>query len=110
MYLKKYNVTCKDLRTWNANIIFLKNVKHELELWNKDQTSELKIRKKIIRESLKKTASSLHHTPAICKSSYIYKDILNKIEDNDIIINKLVNENIKVEKLLFELLKKNRNI
>jgi DNA topoisomerase IB len=110
-YLEEFNITTKDLRTWNANIIFLKNLKKEIEnldkkYYEENNEKKIKIKKKIIRDAIKLTSSSLHHTPAICKSSYIYKDILNKIENNDIIINKLLNENIKVEKLLFELLKK----
>jgi len=113
-YLEEFNITTKDLRTWNANIIFLKNLKKEIEnlddKW-KDEENILKknkLKKEFIRDAIKLTSISLHHTPAICKSSYIYKDILNKIEDNDILINKLVNDNIKVEKLLFELLQDKR--
>ena len=30
-YLKKYKITSKDLRTWNANIIFIKNLKHHID-------------------------------------------------------------------------------
>lgn len=84
-YLEIFKVTCKDLRMWNANVIFLKNLKNELEL---DSTSD---RKKLIRSAIKKTAVSLHHTPAICKSSYIFKKIIEDIEKNDNIINQLVN-------------------
>jgi len=105
-YLEEFDITTKDLRTWNANIIFLKNLKNEFKKLDPTYYEENKIKKKIIKEALKKTALSLHHTPAICKSSYIYKDILNKIENNNIIINKLLNENIKIEELLCKLLKK----
>jgi len=114
-YLEEFNITTKDLRTWNANIIFLKNLKKEIEnLDNKYSDEEniikkIKFKKKFIRDAIKLTSTSLHHTPAICKSSYIYKDILNKIENDDILINKLINENIKVEKLLFEILQDNKN-
>jgi len=92
-YLKIYNITCKDLRMWNANIIFLKNLK--LELNNIDD------KKKLIRSSIKKTAILLHHTPAICKSSYIFKKIIEDIENNDNIINQLVN-NKNVEDIMKE--------
>ena len=84
----------------------MKNLKNEFKKLDPTYYEENKIKKKIIKEALKKTALSLHHTPAICKSSYIYKDILNKIENNNIIINKLLNENIKIEELLCKLLKK----
>ena len=60
----------------------------------------------MIREAIKLTSLSLHHTPAICKSSYIYKDILNKIEKDDLIINNFISQNIKYEDLLNELLQK----
>jgi len=86
-YLKIFKITCKDLRMWNANIIFLKNLK--LELNNTDD------RKKLIRSSINKTAILLHHTPAICKSSYIFKKIIEDIENNDYIINDLIdNKNV----------------
>lgn len=95
-YLKNFDITTKDLRTWNANIIFLKNLKKNIEmLYNindyneKSDPQKLKIRKKIIRESLKNTTSLLHHTPAICKSSYIYKNIIMHIEKNDKFLNSI---------------------
>jgi hypothetical protein len=34
-YLENFNITCKDLRTWNANIIFLKNIAKEFEILDK---------------------------------------------------------------------------
>jgi DNA topoisomerase-1 len=110
-YLEEFNITTKDLRTFNANIIFLENLKNEFKkldgehAYEEDILKKNKLKKKIIKEAIKSTSISLHHTPAICKSSYIYKDILYEIENNDIIINRLINENIKVEKLLFELLR-----
>jgi len=91
-YLEKFDITTKDLRTWNANIIFLKNLKNEimnmdLLIYNKKTNAQkINIRKKLIREAIKKTAILLHHTPSICKSSYIYKKILEKIENSIIII------------------------
>ena len=105
-YLKKYNITTKDLRTWNANIIFLKNFRNEL-IDNK-AILKLSVKKKLIREAIKKTAISLHHTPHICKNSYIYKNILEKIEKNDKIIDKLLNKNSIIEDILKDLLK-NKN-
>ena len=101
-YLNKFNVTTKNLRTWNANIIFLKNYKDEL--LNNEKPLTLTIKKKLIRESLKKTAVSLHHTPTICKNSYIYKNILQQIEKNDKITNKLLKKNSVVEDILKDIL------
>ena len=101
-YLEEFNLTTKDLRTWNDNIIFLKNLKKNLE--GVYSTYSEKLKKKLVREAIKMTAVSLHHTPAICKSSYIYKDILLKLENNDIIINKLMDDNINYELLLNKIL------
>lgn len=113
-YLEEFNITTKDLRTWNANIIFLKNFKKELEnldssYYSKNNDKKIKIKKKLVRNAIKLTSVSLHHTPTICKNSYIYKDIFNKIENDDILMNKLINENINFEKLLYELLQNNKN-
>ena len=112
-YLESFNVTCKDLRTWNANIIFLKNFKNEVDHLDnsydsKDENKKLKLRKKIIRNAIKSTAISLHHTPVICKNSYIFKKIIEDIEKNDLVINKMRKKNIiNYEKLLEDFLKKN---
>jgi DNA topoisomerase-1 len=107
-YLKQYNITCKDLRTWNANILFLKNLKSIINNINDSyyqlsDDKKLKLRKKICREAIKETALSLHHTPAICKSSYIFKHILEKIENDDNIIRRM-NNNIIFENLLKDFL------
>lgn len=90
-YLKKYDITAKDIRMWNANILFLKNVKSELNNTND--------KKKIIRIAIKKTAISLHHTPAICRSSYIFKSIIEDVEKKNIIINYL-EKNFNIENIL----------
>ena len=107
-YLKQYNITCKDLRTWNANILFLKNLKSIINNMNEsyyqlNEDKKLKLRKKICREAIKETALSLHHTPAICKSSYIFKHILEKVEINDNIIKRL-DDTIIFEDLLKDFL------
>lgn len=104
-YLKIYNITCKDLRTWNANIIFLKRINYQINnldtsYYEKDDTKKLKIREKIIRESIKETAVLLHHTPSICKSSYILKKIIIYIEKNNNIINEFKLTKINYEKYL----------
>jgi DNA topoisomerase IB len=104
-YLEKFDITTKDLRTWNANVIFLKNFKNEVLNINtskynkKTDEQKLKFIKKLIREAIKKTAILLHHTPSICKSSYIYKKILGKIENSSDIIKDL-KKNIEIEDIL----------
>ena len=107
-YLKQFDITCKDLRTWNANILFLKNLKSIINNINDsyyklNDDKRLKLRKKICKEAIKETALSLHHTPAICKSSYIFKHILEKIESNDNIIKRM-DDTIIFEDLLKDFL------
>jgi DNA topoisomerase-1 len=109
-YLEKFNVTSKDLRTWNANIIFLKNFKIQLDnnitrdYFNLENDKKIKFKKKIVKDAIKDTAISLHHTAFVCKNSYIYKNILINIEKNDAIINKLSHKNIIFEDFLKKLL------
>jgi DNA topoisomerase-1 len=109
-YLENFNITCKDLRTWNANIIFLKNIAKEFEILDKsyfniDDKKKYKIKKKLVREAIKKTAISLHHTPTICKNSYIYKKIIENIENSDVIIKNVTRKNIVYENILKKILK-----
>lgn len=109
-YLENFNITCKDLRTWNANIIFLKNIAKEFEsldksYFNIDDKKKYRIKKKIIREAIKKTAISLHHSPTICKNSYIYKKIIENIENSDVIIKNVIRKNIIYENILKKILK-----
>ena len=92
-YLEYFNITCKDLRTWNANIIFLKNFKKELENIELTKYEDVKIRKKMIRTAIQNTAKSLHHTSTICKSSYIFKKIIEEIENNSTIYNRIKDNN-----------------
>lgn len=103
-YLESFNITCKDLRTWNANIIFLKNIKNEIiKIDNYDNP---KIIKKIIREAINKTAISLHNTPAVCKNSYILKNLIVNIETKDKIIKELINST-NIEKILMKFISRN---
>jgi DNA topoisomerase-1 len=93
-YLKIFDITTKDLRTWNANVIFLKNlmkiVKNINETYyKKNNIKQLKLRKKMIKEAIQNTAISLHHTPSICKSSYIYKLIIEKLLNNSNIFDNI---------------------
>jgi len=90
-YLRPFEVTSKDLRTWNANIIFLKNMLCEMDdkydeyknMKNPTDNKKLKFRKLMVREAVKKTAEQLHNTPTVCRSSYIYKNILQGFEQDD---------------------------
>lgn len=53
--LKPFGVTSKDLRTWYANVEFVKCA----------------LKKNPVRDALKITAELFHNTPAVLKSSYI---------------------------------------
>ena len=105
-YLDEFNITSKDLRTWNANIIFLKNLRNSKEV----------IIKKVIKDAIAKTAISLHHTPTVCKNSYLYKDIIKQIESGidqrDIqgnpFLSKIYIKNINFETFLIKLLRQNK--
>jgi len=108
-YLERFNVTSKDLRTWNANLIFLENFGKEVRKLNdnsyysKNSDKRKNIRKRMIKDSIKNTAEKLHNTPAVCKSSYIFKNIINNIEDG--IINlKLFETKCSIESLLKNIL------
>ena len=71
-FLKNYgDFTAKDFRTWVANIEFIKDlIKHKM-------SNKITHRKKATRESIKNTAEKLHHTPAICKKSYIHNAVID---------------------------------
>jgi len=108
-YLEKFNVTSKDLRTWNANIIFLTNFKKEVRTledsyYEKSDIGRLNIRKKMIREAVKNVAFELHNTPTVCKSSYIFKSIINNIEDGSINIKEFIENKNSSETLLKNLM------
>ena len=68
-YLKKYgDFTSKDIRTWQANILFIKNVckLHNSNIKPKDT----------IKQASERTAELLHHTPTVSKKSYIFKELI----------------------------------
>ncbi len=80
-YLKKWsnNITSKDLRTWNANFLFVKYVQEGIKECIKNP----------IKNALEKVANKLHNTVAVCKKNYIDPKIINLLEDklkNDIYI------------------------
>jgi DNA topoisomerase-1 len=114
-YLDHFDVTSKDLRTWNANIIFLKNFKNimtnfnEIDYNNKTEKQKINIRKKIIRVSIINTALELHNTPHVCKNSYIYKSVMDHIQNDEQIFLNMSKYNIKNEDFLKKILEKDVN-
>lgn len=74
-YLKKYGkFSSKDFRTWMANVQYLSH----LQEFHKDMKHITEgERKKVVSETVKKTAEELHHTPAICRKSYINQQLIS---------------------------------
>lgn len=66
---EKYS--CKDFRTYSANIVFIKNFIKNYKKFNF---------KKSLRLSVECTAIQLGHSKIICKDSYISKNLLQYIE------------------------------
>jgi DNA topoisomerase-1 len=65
-YISKFgNITCKDLRTWRANYLFI-------EYYMNDAEEDIKKRK---MNALKKVAEELHNTPTVCKNNYLLPGI-----------------------------------
>jgi DNA topoisomerase-1 len=99
-YLKNFGITTKDLRMWNANILFLQNVK---EISSNSKNKKIN-KKKIIKLAIEKTAKLLHHTPTICKNSYIYKGLIDVILNSN--NNNTLFEKKNEKEILYTLLKK----
>ena len=72
-YLKRFDkdLSSKDLRTWVANILF---VKHAL-IFIKAKT------KNPIKAAIAKVSQQLHNTPAVCKKNYIDAKIISYIQE-----------------------------
>jgi DNA topoisomerase-1 len=64
-------ITTKDLRTWNANILFISYFKK----LSKDNNNI----EKNIKNAIEMVASKLHNTYSICKKSYIDPEIIANI-------------------------------
>jgi len=80
-YLKEFgDFTTKYFRTWVANVEFIDEI---MDRYNPKDSNKLSVtaRKKLLREAIVATAEKLHHTPAICKKSYISDDLINLFVD-----------------------------
>ncbi|NBO36942.1 hypothetical protein EBU91_05365, partial [bacterium] len=80
-YLKEYmgnEFTCKDIRTYSANLIFvntfLKNVKK-----NNQMVTDSKVINKIVLISINESAHQLGHTKTISKKNYISNKLIDFI-------------------------------
>lgn len=91
-FLKKFgSITSKDIRTWNANILFLQELdKHKLNNYNSENK-----RKKLVRDIKKNVAEKLHHTPTVLGKSYLLKNMINDFieKPNSFIMKTRLNKN-----------------
>lgn len=71
-YIKELvpDITSKDIRTWNANKLFMEFVKLPIVATCKNPA----------KRALEMVAQHLHHTPAVCRSSYIHPEIYKRFE------------------------------
>lgn len=90
-YLKENmgEYTCKDFRTYSANVVFIKTFLKKIK-----ESKPSKINK-IILESIDESAKSLGNSRTICKKSYISDNLINyclKIQDNSVNYSSLLEE------------------
>ena len=75
-------ITTKDLRTWNANMLFLTYYKKLRKRQPKDADTDMKDNEKDIKKAIEMVAHKLHNSYSICKKSYIdpkiIEDLLHK--------------------------------
>jgi len=73
-FYKKFNlkITTKDLRTLNANTLFMKFFKLNIDVKNP------------IKKAIEDTANKLHNTYAVCKKNYIDPEII-KMAENELL-------------------------
>ena len=72
-YLHRFgNFTTKYFRTWAANTNFIKEANNKI------------MDKKGLSQTIKKVACKLNHTPAVCKKSYLYPDLVEYSQKNKI--------------------------
>jgi len=83
-YLKQFdeNITSKNFRTYNANMLYLNKIQRY------QQPNTITARKKLSNEVVKDVATHLHHTPAICKKSYLNRDIVDSYINSPQVFNK----------------------
>jgi DNA topoisomerase-1 len=76
-YSKDIIITTKDLRTWNANMLFLTFFKKLRKArHNEDNKDTEKIVNKDVKRAIEMVAEKLHNSYSICKKSYIDPKII----------------------------------
>ena len=71
-------ITTKDLRTWNANTLFITFFKKLRRNDNNDNNDNSNIEKNI-KKAIEMVAEKLHNTYSICKKSYIDPEIIANV-------------------------------
>jgi DNA topoisomerase-1 len=71
-YLKAFHldITTKDLRTWNANTLFIQFANDAAEQGVKDP----------VKTALEKVSEKLHNTVAVCKKNYVDPNIIDFVD------------------------------
>ena len=92
-YLKQFgDITSKDIRTWNANILFIKYL----------ISNKLNIIKNDLKNALSYVSFELHNTPSVVKKEYIDPRLFKFYEKNkNKFINYFKNKNINKNYLSF---------
>jgi len=100
-YLKEYNATCKDFRTYFSNILFIEGLSNGLK---EISSSDINISslKKIVNKVYNDVAEKLGHSRSISKKAYIFPFIAESfIEGHESF------RNCNVKELLRKLIKNN---
>jgi DNA topoisomerase-1 len=74
-YLQEFNITCKDFRTYYANILFINKIKQYMTTKTSSGTA-------IINKSYNEVANSLGHSKAISKKAYVFPKIAEIFLEN----------------------------
>lgn len=82
--------TSKDYRTWAANVALLGELCAFVGVKGEGMGKSKTARKKDLKDIIEKVAVQLHHTPAICKKSYIDNDLLDMYVEQPEDFKKLV--------------------
>lgn len=88
-YLKTFdpNITSKDIRTYEANRLFISHFRKESRSAKPASDTAWK---KVVREAVKKVAFDLHNTPAVARKDYIHKSLTDNAETDSTFRQKLI--------------------
>ena len=100
-YLKTFgNFTTKYFRTWIANITFIDEIMSQIATDTLPSKVSITGRKKIFRDCIQSTAKQLYHTPAICKKSYVSKELWTMFIESPEKFERIILHHYKPNKIL----------